>query len=78
MPVYCLQTDDGVAQPVVRVLAQNTAHLSDTALLARKAESAARYGWAVTWTSGTTVTATKTRGIDAPRACVRRFWIGDA
>ena len=75
MPVYCRQSDDGADQPPVRVTAQNTAHLYDAALLARKAESAATYGWAVTWTSDTTFTATKTRGLDAPRVCVRQFWI---
>jgi hypothetical protein len=68
------QSDDGVLQPVLPI-AVNKEGLSDAALLARKAESAARYGWAVTWTSATTFTATKTRGLDSPRVCVRQFWI---
>jgi hypothetical protein len=73
--VYCQQSDDGVTQAVLEITV-NKEGLSDAALLARKAESAARYGWTVQWVNDTAFTATKVRGLDAPRPCVRQFWIG--
>lgn len=73
MAVYCQQSDDGVAQDVIAIL--NKDELADAALLARKAASAERNGWAVVWHGAERFCATKVRGID-PRRCVRHFWIG--
>jgi hypothetical protein len=73
--VMCQQWYGAEQQAPVRVIASNTAHLSDLALLARKAQSAEENGWAVTWVTPTRVRAVKRRGIVSPVTCVRVFWI---
>jgi len=75
MAVYCVQLVDGVISGEEFEILPQVEGWDDATILAVKAASAAEHGWAVTWTSDTSFTATKTRW-EGGVLCERRLRTG--